>query len=57
MDRFSEIQAENKFRRERLLSGKYNCIPFPFLRFRKMYPGVEKGKFIIITANQKVSIN
>ena len=54
MDRFSEIQAENKLRRERLLSGKYNCIPFPFLRFRKIYPGVEKGKFIIITANQKV---
>ena len=54
MSRFEEIQAENKLRRERILEGKYNCLPFPFLRFRKVYPGVEQGKFIIITANQKV---
>lgn len=55
MSRFEEIQAENKLRRERIIEGKYNCLPFPFERFRKVYPGVEQGKFIIITANQKVS--
>lgn len=54
MSRFEEIQAENKLRRERIIEGKYNCLPFPFERFRKVYPGVEQGKFIIITANQKV---
>ena len=54
MSRFEEIQAENKLRRERVIEGKYNCLPFPFERFRKVYPGVEQGKFIIITANQKV---
>ena len=54
MNRFEEIQQENKNRRERILEGKYNCIPFPFERFRKVYPGVEQGKFICITANQKV---
>ena len=54
MSRFEEIQAENKLRRERIIEGRYNCLPFPFERFRKVYPGVEQGKFIIITANQKV---
>jgi hypothetical protein len=56
MSRFSEVQAENQERRQRVIDGKYNCLPFPFPRFRKVYPGVEQGKFIIITANQKVSI-
>ena len=54
MSKFQEVQAENILRRERILSGKYNCLPFPFERFRKVYPGVEQGKFLIITANQKV---
>lgn len=54
MSKFDEVQAENKIRRERVVQGKYNCLPFPFERFRKVYPGVEQGKYIIITANQKV---
>ena len=54
MNRFKEVQAENVSRRERLIEGKYNCLPFPFERFRKVYPGFEQGKFILITANQKV---
>lgn len=41
-------------RRERVLSGKYNCIPFPFPRFQKWLPGIEKGKYVVITANQKI---
>lgn len=54
MNRFEEVQRENRLRRERILEGKYNCLPFPFLRFRKVYPGVEQSKYLIITANQKV---
>lgn len=54
MSIFETIQKENKTRRERVLEGKYNCIPFPFKRFRKIYPGIEQGKYLIITANQKV---
>lgn len=54
MSRFEEVQKENQLRRDRILAGKYNCIPFPFERFRKVYPGVEQGKYLIITANQKV---
>lgn len=54
MSKFEKIQEENILRRQRIVEGKYNCIPFPFQRFRKVYPGVEQGKYIIITANQKV---
>jgi hypothetical protein len=54
MSRFEEVQAENQLRRERILEGKYNCLPFPFPRFRKVYPGFEQARFIILTANQKV---
>ena len=54
MSKFSEIQEENKLRRERIVEGKYNCLPFPFKRFSKVYPGIEQGKFLILTANQKV---
>lgn len=56
MSRFEEIQQENKLRRERILQGKYNCLPFPFERFRKVYPGVEQSKYLILTANQKVNV-
>ena len=54
MSKFEEIQKDNKARRQRVIEGKYNCLPLPFERFRKVYPGVEQGKFIIVTANQKV---
>ena len=54
MSRFEEVQEENKLRRERVIEGKNNCLPFPFKRFNRVYPGVEQSKYIIITANQKV---
>ena len=43
-----------RLRRDRILQGKFNCIPWPFQRFKNYVPGTEKGKYIIITANQKV---
>lgn len=43
-----------KQRRQRVIEGKYNCIPFPFPRFKSFFPGVEQEKFIVITANQKI---
>lgn len=43
-------------RRDRALSGKHNCIPLPFQRFRNFLPGTERGKYVIITANQKVNV-
>ena len=54
MSRFEEVQAENIQRRQRVEDGKYNCFPFPFERFSRIYPGFEQARYIILTANQKV---
>lgn len=43
-----------KERRDRILSGKVNCIPWGFPRFEFFSPGIERGKYYIITANSKV---
>lgn len=43
--------AENKARRER---GEIVNIPFPFPRFSAYVPGIQKGRYIGVTANQKV---
>ena len=40
-------------RRENVLKGGVNCIPFPFSRFRAEVPGVEQSQYVVITANQK----
>jgi hypothetical protein len=55
MSKFEEVQAKNQARRQRILEGKLNCLPIPFKRFREVFPGFEQGKYIIITANQKVN--
>ncbi len=41
-------------RRERLLNNKINCIPWGFPRFEEENPGIEKGKYYLVTANSKV---
>lgn len=41
-------------RRQRILDGKINCIPLPFERMRVWLPGIEKKRYQIITANQKI---
>jgi hypothetical protein len=43
-----------RLRRDRAISGLFNCLPWPFQRFRAFIPGTEKAKYIICTANQKV---
>jgi len=43
-----------KERRDRILSGKINCIPIPFKRFSQEWPGIEQGKSLLFTANSKV---
>ena len=54
MSRFTQVIETLKERRERVINGFYNCIPFPFPRFRAWVPGIEDSKFIVVTANQKV---
>lgn len=40
-------------RRENLLNGNINCIPFPFPNFREDIPGIEQGRYISITGATK----
>lgn len=54
MSYFNSVMSFLRARKERAESGKYNCIPWPFPRFRELLPGTEMGKFLIVTANQKV---
>lgn len=45
-----EIKENKKLREE----GKDLLIPFPFPRFSKYVPGIQKGRYFICTANSKV---
>ncbi len=42
-----------KSRRESVLKGEINCIPFNFKRFSNNIPGIEKDKYYIISGNTK----
>lgn len=46
-----------KERRDRIIRGLINCIPFPFPRFRVWFPGIERARYYLVTANQKVKAN
>ena len=41
-------------RRDRLLKGNINCIPWGFPRFEEENPGIEQGRYYLISANSKV---
>jgi len=47
---FKSIQDK----RQRILDGKINCIPWGFPRFEEESPGIEKGKIYLVTAATKV---
>lgn len=40
-------------RRQRILSGGINCIPSPFKCFRNDFPGIEQGKYYLISGASK----
>lgn len=54
MSDFKEVVSYLQNRRQRAVDGKYNCIPLPFPRFKQIWPGIEMGKYIIVTAAQKI---
>lgn len=41
-------------RRERALNGHANCIPFPFERTSRFFPGIERGTYDIVTASSGI---
>ena len=54
MSLFKRVHENLVTRRDRLLSGKINCIPWGLPRFENQLPGIEQGKYYLITANSKV---
>jgi hypothetical protein len=42
-------------RRNKVLSGKINCIPLPFKRFRSEWPGIEQGKYYLVSGSTKAA--
>ena len=51
---FKRVHTNLIDRRQRLLEGKVNCIPWGLPRFENQLPGIEQGKYYLITANSKV---
>lgn len=56
MDNFDRAIEKLKVRRQRVIDGLINCIPLPFPRLRVWLPGIEKKRYNIVTANQKVKV-
>lgn len=54
MSLFDRVNKSIIERRQRLLDGKINCIPWGFPRFEYESPGIEQGKYYLVTANSKV---
>lgn len=56
MTRLSErVLNRLEERRNNIISGNINCIPFPFANFREDIPGIEQGRYISITGATKSS--
>ncbi len=54
MSLFNRIIHQAKENKQIRLSGGYTCIPWTFERFSTVIPGIQKGRYIICTANSKV---
>lgn len=42
-----------ELKKTNILENRLNCIPIPFPKLSKFFPGFEKGKYILLSANQK----
>lgn len=51
---FSRVYKNLEARREKILSGKINCIPWNLPRFEEDSPGIEQGKYYLVSASSKV---
>lgn len=55
MSLIQRVLENVKERREKILSGKVNCIPSPFKTFRYDFPGVELGTYYLVSGGAKSS--
>lgn len=51
---YETVLKEINYNKKLRLSGKDITIPFPFERFGEYIPGIQRGRYNIITANSKV---
>ena len=54
MSLYKRAREELEEKRNRILSGKINCIPWGLKRFEDRLPGIEQGRYYLNTANSKV---
>jgi|TARA_R110000772_G_scaffold24943_4_gene65457 replicative DNA helicase len=54
LDNYGRLKEHLSKRRNNILSGKANCIPFGLPRFEQIVPGIQQGKFTLVTASTKV---
>jgi len=54
MNLYNRVYNDLLERRERILSGKINCIPWGLPRFEDKLPGIEKGTYYLLSANSKI---
>lgn len=52
---YNRIIKDLHYRREEVLSGNTNCLAVPFTRFKKEFPGFERGRYYLITGATKSS--
>ncbi len=55
MSLIQRVLENARERRQRVLSGKVNCIPSPFKTFRYDFPGVELGTYYLVSGAAKAS--
>lgn len=55
MSLIERVLENAKERREKILSGKVNCIPSPFKTFRYDFPGIELGTYYLVSGGAKSS--
>lgn len=54
MSLYERVYSNLIERRDRLLNGKINSIPWGLPRFENQSPGIEQGRYYLITANSKI---
>ncbi len=54
MSLYNRVLKDINDRRDRILDGHVNCIPWGLPRFENENPGIEQGKYYLLTANTKV---
>lgn len=46
---YQRVIEQLKMRKKRIEEGKVNCIPLNFSRFRGEWPGIEQGRYYLVT--------